>query len=129
MTASRFACLALYSKACVEKPIQILKLLPRLVRSDIRGLCFRDRPRHRHVGVFLTGWRCYDQRRVFELRAVERENILDDQVRRVSMFAVDVLLDVETDDEIALGKQALSPAAKAAKEIDGEWLTHLARGK
>ena len=59
------------------------------------GLCFR--PRHRHVGKFLARRRRDDQRRVLELRAVQREHVLDHEMPRIAVLAVFVALDVEAD--------------------------------
>lgn len=40
------------------------------------------------------------------------------------MLAIDMLMDVESDDKIALGKQSLSSATQAAKQINGERRAH-----
>ena len=75
-------------------------------------------PRHRAIAVGLARRRGDDQRGVLELRAVQRQHVLDDKLRGIAMLAVLMPLDVEADDIVALGQQALGPAAEAAEEID-----------
>jgi hypothetical protein len=53
---------------------------------------------------------------------VEREHVLHDELSRIAVLAVDVLLDVESDNVVALGKKPLGPAAQAAEQVNGEGL-------
>lgn len=55
---------------------------------------------------------------------MERQNILDDQLRRVAFVSVNMPLIVESDSVIALGEQSFCPATEAAEKVDGERLAH-----
>jgi hypothetical protein len=97
--ASRFDGLPLNPEARLEQ---------RIVRGRQR---LRALPRHRPIAVRLAGRRSDDQRRILELRAVDREHVLQDELRRVLVLAVGVALDIEADDFIAGLKQTFSPAS------------------
>src|ERR1019366_9060360 len=117
MPACRFASLALDAKACIEQAVQAFALGASRIGSDRRGLRLRARPRHRHVGIFLARRRCDNQRGIAELRAVERQNVLDDKPARVAVLAIDVALDVKAKAIPAFGDEAVSPAADAATKV------------
>src|SRR6185437_9311564 len=85
MPPGRLASLALDAETGVEE---------RVVRRRQR---LRARPRHSPVAIVLAGRRGDDQRRVLELRAVQRAHVLDDQLRGITVLAVFVALDVEAD--------------------------------
>ena len=51
---------------------------------------------------------------------MQRQHVLNDELRRIAMLAVDVLLDVEAYDVVALGEQALRPAAEPAEKVHRE---------
>src|ERR1019366_7399059 len=84
-----------------------------------------ERPEwHSVPGEFLT-WRTrHYHRRPFELRSLQRQNVLQDQLPWIGMCAVDVTLDIKAHHVIALRKKSFSPAAKPTKEINSERLTH-----
>ena len=50
---------------------------------------------------------------------MQRQHVLHHKLRGIPMLAIDVLLDVESDHVVALGKQALGPAAQAAVQVNG----------
>lgn len=54
------------------------------------------------------------------MRAVQRENILDDKLSRITVLTILVLFDIEPDDVIAFGEQSFGPSAEAAEKINGE---------
>src|SRR5271165_7358073 len=110
MPPRRLACLPLNPETRVEQSV---------VRRRKR-LC--PRPRHGAIAVRLTWRRRHDQRRVPELRTMERENVLNGERRRIAMRAVFVPLDIEPDHVIALGKQPVRPSAEPAKKIDRQRL-------
>src|SRR6185312_10922437 len=66
----------------------------------------------------------HDDRSVPELRAVERTHVLQHELRRIAVRAVDVALDVEADAIVPLGQKPLGPAAEAAKQVDTEGPGH-----
>lgn len=56
---------------------------------------------------------------------MQRQNVLNDQLRWVALITVDVLLDVEAKNLIALGKQPFRPPTKSAKQIYRYWFHFL----
>jgi len=49
---------------------------------------------------------------------VQRQHVLDDELRWIAMLSVLVLLNVKADNVKAFGEQTIRPAAKAAIEVD-----------
>ena len=66
--------------------------------------------------------RSNQKRGVAELRSVEGEHILKNQLCGVVVIAVDVALVVEPDHAVALGKQAFGPSSKTTEQVDSERL-------
>ena len=118
MMTGRLARLALDAETDVEQPVEALQCGPGLIGPDRRRLGLRPAPGHRHVAVFLTRRRRDNQRGVLELPPVNGEHILNHEVARIAIGAVDMLFDVESSDLIALGEQTFRPAAETAIEID-----------
>src|SRR6185312_7379138 len=112
MPAGRLAGLALDAEAGVEERV--------VGRRE--GLC--PLPRHCPVAVSLAWRRGDDQRRVLELRAVQRAHVLDDQLRGIAMITAFVTLDVKADHVDTLGEQTFRPAPEAAIEVDSERPCH-----
>src|SRR5690606_13531158 len=69
----------------------------------------RTLPRHRPIAVLLARRARDDQMRIAELSTVDREHVLQHELRWIAVIAVDMLLDVEADDAPALGEQAVCP--------------------
>ena len=67
-----------------------------------------------------AGRACNDANRIAELRAEEREHVLNHQLRRVSRLAVFVPVIVETDHAPSLGKKTFRPATQTAKKVNAE---------
>jgi hypothetical protein len=52
---------------------------------------------------------------------VERPDVLQHELRGIAVLAIDVLLDVETNNIVAFRKQSFSPPAQAAVQINRQW--------
>lgn len=87
-------------------------LKQRVVRRRQR---LSPRPRHGAVAVRLARRTGDDQVDIAELRAVQRQDVLQHELRRVAMVAVHMLFDVEADHVIAFKQKPLSPAAESAE--------------
>jgi hypothetical protein len=66
----------------------------------------------------LAGGRSHNNRSPGELRTVQREHVLDYELRRVARFAVNVLMVVESNYFVAFGEKTFSPSAQTAKQIN-----------
>src|SRR5258708_3605449 len=108
MPACCFASLALDAKACLEQ---------RVVRRRQR---LRPAPWHGTVAVALARGRSHDQVSIPELRAVQRQRVLQDQLRGIFRITILVALDVEADHIPSLGKQTLGPTAQTAEQVDSK---------
>jgi hypothetical protein len=115
---------ALDTEALVEQPSERRKFFAGRIGADRCGLRLCPFPWHGHVAVLLARRGGDDQRSALELRAVQRANVSDNELRRVSLIAVFMPLDVETNHVIAFGKQAVSPAAEATKQVNCERFGH-----
>ena len=93
MPTRRLACLALYSEARLEQ---------RIIGRRQRLGAF---PRHGAVAVGLARRRGHDESGVSELRSVQGQHILNDELRRVAVIAVLMPLDVEADYIVTLREQ------------------------
>jgi hypothetical protein len=69
------------------------------------------RPRHGHPRIFLARRTRHDQVGAAELRAMQRQNVLNHKLRRIAVIAIDVLLNVKTNDVIVFSEQSFAPSA------------------
>jgi hypothetical protein len=115
-TGSR-ARFTLNAETSIEQAREVSKHLAGFVRTDRRRFRLRERPWHRHIRKLLAWRRRDNQRRVSELRTMQRENVLDHQLRGIAMLAVDVLLDIEADDVVIFGQTSFSPTTETCVKI------------
>src|SRR3990167_7123729 len=103
VSPGRFTRLALNPKA---------RLKQRVIRRRQR---LRPLPRHRPIRIRLARRTRDNQGRVLELRAVQREHVLEHELRGIPRLAVDVPLNVESDHGVAFREATLSPTTEASE--------------
>ena len=124
MPPRRLARLALNTEAGIEQACQIGHRLARCIGADRGGFGFGAGPGHRHVAVFLA-WRTENKAiGGLELATMKGKTILNDQLGRIFMFAINMALNIKSNYVPILGKKSFRPAPEAAIAVDAERLTH-----
>ena len=83
---------------------------------------FSSRPWHRHPRE-LGAWRTrHNQRRTLRLTPVQRQDVLEHELRRIPMLPINVPLNIEPDHVIPFSQSTFSPTSKPREKVYAERL-------